>query len=78
MTNNGPSINTWNQSGGNNTINVGPTKLIFDQAIAEELVSKLPSENQLGCAASARRTIRLSCLSTSNSSRVAVFRLYEM
>jgi hypothetical protein len=42
VTNNGPSINTWNQSGGNNTINVGPTKLIFDQAIAEELATKLP------------------------------------
>jgi hypothetical protein len=28
---------------GNNTINVGPTKLTFDQAIAEELVSKLPT-----------------------------------
>ena len=42
VTNNGPSINTWNQSGGNNTINIGPTKLIFDQTIAEELASKLP------------------------------------
>jgi hypothetical protein len=42
VTNYGPSINTWNQSGGNNTINLGPVRLAFDQAIAEELVSKLP------------------------------------
>ena len=39
---NGPSINTWNQSGGTNTINIGPTKLTFQPAIANELVSKLP------------------------------------
>jgi hypothetical protein len=43
VTNNGPSINTWNQSGGTNTINIGPTKLTFDKPIAEELVSKIPA-----------------------------------
>ena len=40
---NGPSINTWNQSGGNNTIVVGPTRLTFDFAIGEELISKVPA-----------------------------------
>jgi hypothetical protein len=39
----GPSINTINQSGGTNTINVGPVRLVFDLAIAEELVAKLPA-----------------------------------
>jgi hypothetical protein len=39
---NGPSINTWNQSGGNNTIVVGPTRLTFDSAIGEDLISKIP------------------------------------
>ena len=31
------------QSGGNNTINLGPTRLPFDPAIGDQLVSKLPS-----------------------------------
>jgi len=39
----GPTINTWNQSGGNNTINVGPIRLAFDPAIGEELASKIPT-----------------------------------
>jgi hypothetical protein len=40
---NGPTINTWNQSGGQNTINAGPVRLVFDATIAQELVSKLPA-----------------------------------
>lgn len=40
--NNGPSINTFNQSGGNNTINVGHSRLTFDAAIAEDLMRRLP------------------------------------
>jgi hypothetical protein len=43
----GPSINTTNQSGGNNTINVGPTRLLFDPAIADQLVGKLPSDKPI-------------------------------
>ncbi|HEX4053155.1 MAG TPA: hypothetical protein VHX86_02715 [Tepidisphaeraceae bacterium] len=39
----GPTINTWNQSGGNNTINVGPQRLPFDPGLAAELASKLPA-----------------------------------
>jgi hypothetical protein len=39
----GPSINTTNQSGGTNTINVGTTRLIFDPAIGEALIKKLPA-----------------------------------
>ena len=39
----GPTINTWNQSGGNNTINVGSIRLAFDPAIGEELASKIPT-----------------------------------
>ena len=42
---NAPTINTWNQSGGTNTIIIGtptPPRLAFDQAIANDLVSKLP------------------------------------
>lgn len=42
ITNNAPSINTFNQSGGNNTINVAPTRLPFDSAIGDQLISKLP------------------------------------
>jgi len=38
----GPTINTWNQSGGNNTINVGPTRLGFDQAIGQQIINALP------------------------------------
>jgi len=38
----GPTINTWNQSGGTNNIVVGPIRLAFDKAIGEELVQKLP------------------------------------
>jgi hypothetical protein len=41
--NNGPSISTTNQSGGTNTINVGPTRLLFDTAIGDELAGKLPT-----------------------------------
>jgi hypothetical protein len=41
--NNAPSINSFNQSGGNNTINVGPSRLPFDPAIGEQLISKLPA-----------------------------------
>ena len=41
--NNAPSINTFNQSGGNNTISVAPTRLPFDPAIGDQLASKLPS-----------------------------------
>ena len=40
--NNAPSINTLNQSGGTNTINVGPNRLAFDLTIADQLVGKLP------------------------------------
>ncbi len=43
ITNNAPSINTFNQSGGNNTVNIGPKKLPFDPAIADALISKLPT-----------------------------------
>jgi hypothetical protein len=43
INNYGPSINTTNQSGGTNVINVGPTRLVFNPAIGEELASKLPS-----------------------------------
>jgi hypothetical protein len=43
ITNNAPSINTFNQSGGTNTINVGPQRLVFDPTIADQLVSKLPT-----------------------------------
>lgn len=39
----GPTINTWNQSGGTNTINIGPTRLTFESSIAEQLVNKLPA-----------------------------------
>jgi hypothetical protein len=39
----GPTINTWNQSGGSNTINIGPTRLTFDPAIGEELARKIPA-----------------------------------
>ena len=42
VTNNGPSINTWNQSGGQNTINIGPQKLTFNQGIADEVLSRIP------------------------------------
>lgn len=43
----GPSINTANQSGGTNTINVAPTRLPFDAGIAEELANKLPADKPL-------------------------------
>jgi hypothetical protein len=43
IVNNAPSINTFNQSGGNNTINVGPSRLPFDPAIGEQIISKLPA-----------------------------------
>jgi hypothetical protein len=43
----GPTINTWNQSGGINTINVGPTRLPFDPSIAADLVSRLPAGKPL-------------------------------
>jgi hypothetical protein len=39
----GPTINTWNQSGGTNTINIGPQRLAFDQTIGEELIRRLPA-----------------------------------
>jgi hypothetical protein len=42
ITNNGSSINTHNQSGGNSTIDVGPTHLQWDPAIGERLVKMLP------------------------------------
>jgi hypothetical protein len=43
IVNNAPSINTFNQTGGTNTVVVGPGRLMFDPAIGEALVSKLPS-----------------------------------
>jgi hypothetical protein len=43
VTNNGPSINTTNQSGGTNTINVGPTRLQFDPGLADQLIARLPA-----------------------------------
>jgi hypothetical protein len=42
IVNNAPSINTLNQSGGNNTINVGPNRLTFNPATADQLIGKLP------------------------------------
>lgn len=38
----GPAINTYNQSGGTNIINVGPSKLTFTSDIREQLVRMLP------------------------------------
>lgn len=39
----GPSINTTNQSGGNNTINVAPTRLPFTTDLADQLIGRLPT-----------------------------------
>lgn len=46
----GPTINTWNQSGGTNTIIIGtptPPRLAFDQEIANDLASKLPTSKPI-------------------------------
>lgn len=42
--NNAPSINTFNQSGGNNTINVGPTSRRLSDARANTLKSQMLNE----------------------------------
>jgi hypothetical protein len=42
ITNDGSSINTYNHSGGNSAIDVGPTHLQWDPAIGEHLVEMLP------------------------------------
>jgi uncharacterized membrane protein YgdD (TMEM256/DUF423 family) len=57
----GPNINTWNQSGGTNTINVGPIKLPFETQIGDELVRRLP----------AGKPIRLQSVGSSTDQAVA-------
>jgi hypothetical protein len=44
ITNNAPSINTNNQSGGTDILNIiGPQRLLFDATIGDQLASKLPA-----------------------------------
>jgi hypothetical protein len=44
ITNNAPSINTNNQSGGTDILNiVGTQRLVFDATIGDQLASKLPT-----------------------------------
>ena len=44
ITNNAPSINTDNQSGDTNSLNIiGPQRLLFDATIGDQLASKLPT-----------------------------------
>ena len=44
ITNNAPSINTNNQSGGADILNIiGPQRLLFDATIGDQLASKLPA-----------------------------------
>ena len=44
ITNNAPSINTNDQSGGTNVLNmIGPQRLLFDATIGDQLASKLPT-----------------------------------
>jgi hypothetical protein len=44
ITNNAPSIDTNNQSGGTDILNItGPQRLLFDATIGDQLASKLPT-----------------------------------
>ena len=44
ITNNAPSINTNNQSGGTDILNIiGPQRLLFDATIGDQLANKLPA-----------------------------------
>ena len=44
ITNNAPSINANNQSGGTDILNIiGPQRLLFDATIGDQLASKLPA-----------------------------------
>jgi hypothetical protein len=43
----GPTINTWNQSGGTNIINAGPSRLQFEGSVADQLASALPRDKPI-------------------------------
>lgn len=45
--NTGPNINTWNQSGGTNTINIGHQRLTFQPSVAEEILRRLPKDKPI-------------------------------
>jgi hypothetical protein len=57
ITNNVPSINTNNQSGGLNILNIiGPQRLPFDATIGDQLASKLPTGKSIEILAVGSRT----------------------
>ena len=57
ITNNAPSTNTSDQSGGTNPLNiVGPQRLLFDATIGDQLASKLPIKKSIEIMAVGSRT----------------------
>ena len=57
ITNNAPSINTNNQSGGADILNIiGPQRLLFDATIGDQLASKLPAGKSIEILAVGSRT----------------------